>query len=759
MSSPSSIQNENDDEQPTSTCFPHPRRPRACQPCRKSKTKCDMLQPICKVCMRHDRTCSYDDGRPRQRLSKAMLDSLQNEKIGIEKKLEQLENRNSMLEQMLLDTRERRGHIHSESMIPDLDSNGNDVVMQARLEEPGVVLSKSQRLLSLGRVNPSYGLSENGDNDNGHIGDENISPVATEASQFLSVDEQGQVRAIGPTSALYIPAAPSHAQDSSLIHVRNQLIANAAVQRQLESKIPATLTDIDSVPIELAMHLHDIHWNRQHHSFLLVYRPAYTRDMLCDGPYFSKFLANAIFASASKFSDRPEVRDDASNPRTAGSRFLRRSDELLRGEESPFEKSSIPTIAGLLLLGSTFIARGEVSKSWKYAGLAIRMVYDLGLHLDSRDPGLAAEDIEIRRRLFWGAFIIDKVQSLYLGRPMAIHLTDTCVSLDLMDTFEENDPWLPYPYPSAGNASKRKIVSTPTHSVSTFRHLCLLAQIMTRTIQKFYLPRSNSVNAEADLQDLDQTLSTWYSNLPAFLMFEPWTTDTVPNVCPNIIVLNTTFHSLCILLHRPFISNKYHSQSSTIISTSSRDKCTAAAKKITSIMMSYRSTYTLRGAPYLAGYSAYVACTIHVRDIASGDNQAASPWSSRWMLNETLAILDESVVANPCLLHAATIIRTLKASNQVQDKQNELLSSAQHQSEAMATMIPSSGWPADPNGGITGVSATSKVATEIGGGAFFANEPLNDSLFGFMNGCDFDDPLVWEWSTQMMTEGTNNNRL
>ena len=64
---------------------------------------------------------------------------------------------------------------------------------------------------------------------------------------------------------------------------------------------------VDGVDPELGMHLLSIHWNRQHHSFFVSYRPAFTQDMACNGPYFSKLLLNTIYFCASKHSDRPEM--------------------------------------------------------------------------------------------------------------------------------------------------------------------------------------------------------------------------------------------------------------------------------------------------------------------------------------------------------------------------------------------------------------------------------------------------------------------
>lgn len=164
--------------------------------------------------------------------------------------------------------------------------------------------------------------------------------------------------------------------------------------------------DFDGVDPDLGMHLLDLHWNRQHHAFLVTYRPAFMRDMACNGPYYSKLLLNAIYFGASKFSSRPEVRRNPDDVRTAGWLYRERVRELLGGA---LDRSDITTIQALLVMASSLFALGdERSAAWLYAGTAFRMIIDLGMHVDgSRLPNhrrFSDEDLEIRRRVFWGAF-------------------------------------------------------------------------------------------------------------------------------------------------------------------------------------------------------------------------------------------------------------------------------------------------------------------------------------------------------------------
>jgi hypothetical protein len=154
------------------------------------------------------------------------------------------------------------------------------------------------------------------------------------------------------------------------------------------------------------MHLLELHWNRQHHSFLLTYRPAFMRDMASNGPYFSKILLNALYFGASKFSPRLEVRKDPDEVRTAGWRYRQRVKELLG---TALDSSDITTIQALLVMALSLFALGdERSAAWLYAGIAFRMLIDLGIHTDTAAlqsaRQLSDEDLEIRRRVFWGAY-------------------------------------------------------------------------------------------------------------------------------------------------------------------------------------------------------------------------------------------------------------------------------------------------------------------------------------------------------------------
>jgi hypothetical protein len=375
------------------------------------------------------------------------------------------------------------------------------------------------------------------------------------------------------------------------------------------------------------MHLLSLHWNRQHHSFLITYRPAFMRDMATGGPYFSKLLLNAIYFGASKFSNRPEVRRDPDDVRTAGWTFRQRVKELLG---SALDRSEITTIQALLVMTSSLFALGdERSAAWLYAGTAFRMIIDLGMHVDatmlSNIRRLSDEDIEIRRRVFWGAFVVDKIQSLYQGRPASLQDFDTKVSLTFLDQYEELEPWQPFAYTDV-----QSYPGSPAYSVSTFTELCKLSWILNRILNKVYSERSSN-RAPQELLDtlksLDIELNEWYEALPTSLRFANAAKEITPP--PHVLSLLALYNVLIILLHRPFVAEGHLHTTNPSVAISSFTICTAAASRIINILQAYDKAFSIRRAPYLISYATYVAATIHVR-VAAQRGGGSRAHSNLW---------------------------------------------------------------------------------------------------------------------------------
>ncbi|KAK4557109.1 hypothetical protein LTR86_006090 [Recurvomyces mirabilis] len=466
----------------------------------------------------------------------------------------------------------------------------------------------------------------------------------------------------GPTSTLFDDVAAGKQNNSWLSPERRAmmpgvLFAEAARQKQMERiNTLQNKLDFDGVEPELGLHLLNLHWNRQHHSFLVTYRPAFMRDMACNGPYFSKILLNAIYYGASKFSTRLELRKDPDDVRTAGWRFRDRVRELLG---RAMDRSEIPTIQALLQMTSSLFALGdEQSAAWLYAGTAFRMVIDLGLHIDATllpsHTRLSEEDLEIRRRVFWSAFVLDKIQSLYQGRPAALQHQDCQVPFSFLDEYEELEHWVPFAYSGADEYS-----GSPGYSVTTFTELCKLCIILNQVLNRVYNSRGGPDQSDVllqDLQRLEADLNAWTNAMPVHLRLpQAIATAAVDAPPPHVLSLAAMGNMVRILLHRPFVSDGHLSSIAPEVAKSCFNACAAAATEIVRIIRLYDQAFTIRRAPYLISYATYLAATIHVRIAAT-----RSGWSEAHSCLQTcLTVFEDGAKTNYAVRKSSTVIENL----------------------------------------------------------------------------------------------------
>ncbi|KAK2806913.1 hypothetical protein FQN51_005713 [Onygenales sp. PD_10] len=463
--------------------------------------------------------------------------------------------------------------------------------------------------------------------------EESEGPSCDETRIAGAVADGGNVHVHGLTSVLHQPLAGNSLSEKSVspedhkVHiqrVKDQLFSNAALQRQREINLYGypersigTPIDLDGVDPEMAKHLLDLHWNRQHLAYLLSYRPAIIDSMFNHGPYVNKLLLNAIYFSSSLYSDRTVLQEDPKDPQSMGRRFYRRFKELLVDE---IDRPSLPTLVALLLCGASLVSNGAQSAGWILCGTAYRMITDLGCHLSIQSPGdqygsksqLTSMEIEMRTRAYWGAFLTDKFQSLYLGRPSALRRGEARVPRVLLDSHEELESWSPYIDPETNLRSPLPTYQPrPAYAVSTFLALVSLGEIASAIACRLY--RFVTLKTPPDellkiKSDIETDLEAWIKNLPAHLQFDPTTDPTPP---PHQITPHTTYCTLIILLYRPFLCNGHlASLSDPTLQKYGEEKCKYAALRIWHLIDAYKRAFTLRRAPYLLSYAAYSAILV-----------------------------------------------------------------------------------------------------------------------------------------------------
>ena len=111
--------------------------------------------------------------------------------------------------------------------------------------------------------------------------------------------------------------------------------------------------------------------------------------------------------------------------------------------------------------------------------------------------------------------VVDKVQSLYQGRPVGLEALHCQVPLIFLDQYEEAEHWRPLGF------SGSTYTGMPTSSLSTFTSLCKLSLVMNRISNTAYIRQGiETATTKQDLNSLHLELEQWYSMLPMHLKYE-----------------------------------------------------------------------------------------------------------------------------------------------------------------------------------------------------------------------------------------------
>ncbi|KAL4914378.1 fungal-specific transcription factor domain-containing protein [Aspergillus aurantiobrunneus] len=136
-----------------------------------------------------------------------------------------------------------------------------------------------------------------------------------------------------------------------------------------------------------------------------------------DTPYYSHTLSDAMCAIGAMYESKHHP-DLLTFPRSLAEFFGDRAKTLL---ESELENPSLATIQALVILSAYEASCTRDTRGWLYSGMAMRLAFDLGLHLDMTpyvEKGtIPCMNYEVRRTTFWAVYMSEQFWGYYLGRP------------------------------------------------------------------------------------------------------------------------------------------------------------------------------------------------------------------------------------------------------------------------------------------------------------------------------------------------------
>ncbi|KAL5340905.1 fungal-specific transcription factor domain-containing protein [Aspergillus crustosus] len=617
----------------------------ACVSCRERRTRCVVPtgQTSCTQCQEAGQECVIkNDDQRRKPASKAYVSQLEEQIQQLQDALRDRNNHghpNNNAPEDAIDSPPDQGQPHPEPETepapePELHPEPAPLPMtntvQPPFTKPQPILTQDNNLMStdIWQPPPKSRLDFTGsDTERSSMAHRLLS-----SRGHVSYDQlAGQQRYFGPTTNCHIYLDIGSESEESRIQAREQ---NRRTQRVLSSLSQASQD-----------YLMRLFWKHYNAVIRVVDQEAFQIGRETGGPFYSGFLHICILAAGYRFADkqRPDMFRIALPGRES---LLHREAKYMLDYEME-RPGGLPSIAALLLLGDLEVGCGRDNAGWLYSGMAYRLCFDVGLHLDRSGSGLSQRDIEIGRMTLWACVIFDRYWALFLGRPTALKPDD----LEIYELSQQFD---------------RLGTSPPTSQEKTlelqiYQALFELMEMAGKITAIGSMHSISSRGADHDravylrMAALDSELEKWYARLSHSLKYTTQNAETAP---PSFFLLHQQYYSTMIMLHRPFAgyddildnqgerntnhNNHNHSSPPGVkhLAALSQATCTNCAGRIAQIFWQQRQRFDTRRIFVTGLQHAGNAATALVAAIASSNDTAANDKSMRY-LECLVAVLDD----------------------------------------------------------------------------------------------------------------------
>ncbi|GKT92333.1 nitrogen assimilation transcription factor Nit-4 [Colletotrichum tofieldiae] len=299
-------------------------------------------------------------------------------------------------------------------------------------------------------------------------------------------------------------------------------------------------------------------WTHYNSVLKIVSKEAFESNRELQNPkFYSSFLHISILAMGFRFADpsREDIKRIALGNRESS---LHREAKHMLGVV--LERSGgIPSVQALLLLGDLEYGVGRDSMGWMYAGMANRLAFDIGLHLDCRDNGISEREANIRHMVMRACIIYDKYWALFLGRPTSIRNQDIDTNLSYRG-FSQLTSLM-------GRSVHADKANNTVEICDHLVELMVLAGCIVEMGDKrqvwdaLHIGGEDNCNRDGEREDneylyaidLDRQLQNWYRRLPEHLQWKPANIKHAPF---SYFLLHQQYHVSMILLHRPWARYK-----------------------------------------------------------------------------------------------------------------------------------------------------------------------------------------------------------
>ncbi|ETS75242.1 hypothetical protein PFICI_13726 [Pestalotiopsis fici W106-1] len=361
----------------------------------------------------------------------------------------------------------------------------------------------------------------------------------------LSFDQiSGRLRFFGPTANSHVYAESSSKFDS----------------REPPEQVRRAERIIRSLTTVTYDYLMDTFWEYYNGVLVVIDREAFETDRESQNPkFYSSFLHITMLAAGYRFADKDREDIIKISLGNRESTLHREAKYMLDIElERP---GGIPSVQALLLLGDLECGVGRDNTGWMYSGMANRLAFDVGLHLDCSNNGLSDREVSIRHMTMRACVIYDKYWALFLGRPTSIKNQDIGMDLlsrqfagmlskDVNGQQQQQQQQVPTRPPTRG-ALVQEIFDQLVELMELAGRIVEIRESNKRNNNSrepnMFAAAEAEDNAYLQVINLDRQLQNWYRRLPDYLTWKPANIKTAPF---SFFLLHQQYHVSMILLHR-----------------------------------------------------------------------------------------------------------------------------------------------------------------------------------------------------------------
>ncbi|KAK2488241.1 hypothetical protein H9L39_02168 [Fusarium oxysporum f. sp. albedinis] len=364
-------------------------------------------------------------------------------------------------------------------------------------------------------------------------------------------------------------------------------------------------------------------------------------------------------------------------------------------------RGSLEAVQFCVLLASYYLYHGEPGMAWPLSGSGLRIAQALNLHrkMTTRDPSDQAlnQQIQNRKRAWWAVYEIDTFCSMLYGFPLGF--SDSDCNVEALDPYDEYSG-------STKESSQMRKPSLLFYKCSMSR----LSATVKSALVELYGTRHDDrkrMNNPTGLFDkvaaLNGRLQEWHRSLAPKLRFDGHDRLSEVQVAHDrertgrefedylfrlqALSLKLAYENAKILIHRPLLSFKMASSTSTDTTTSKTDpfrlamqECREAALQISKVastpyLLEASETYAIAVVSlHLLTAGVTLCISITLDPLASNSVEATS--GIRQLMQVQTLLKDKSIVAAQSL-DITTRLMGLVASKQGNNwEETELLTSA-----------------------------------------------------------------------------------